>query len=98
MICVVFYWFLPVYTIIEKSPYATKRDYFVFQSVGETQFIVKMDPTAQDVQKYLIETTEKPKTKLPFCIFLLSNGAVGMYMDGSITGRSWYSDTHLCCR
>ena len=45
-----------------------------------------MDSTTQDVQKPLIETAEKPKTKLPFCIFLLSNGAVGMYMDWSNNG------------
>ena len=45
-----------------------------------------MDSTALDVQKYLIEKTEKPKTKLPFCIFLLSNGAVGMYIGGSNNG------------
>lgn len=46
--------------------------------VRETQLKITMEPATQDVQKPLIEQTEKPKTKLPFCIFLLSNGAVGM--------------------
>ncbi|KAK8809408.1 hypothetical protein WA171_000990 [Blastocystis sp. BT1] len=36
-----------------------------------------MDQVEDKVQQPLLEQTEEKKTKLPFCIFLLSNGAVG---------------------
>ena len=46
-------------------------------SVLETQLITNMDQVEDKVQQPLLEQTEEKKTKLPFCIFLLSNGAVG---------------------
>lgn len=38
-----------------------------------------MDQVEDKVQQPLLEQTEEKKTKLPFCIFLLSNGAVGTW-------------------
>ena len=66
--------------------------------VAHKYLLIRMTDVVKDQNIPLLDQVEK-KTKLPFCIFLLCNGAVGMcYCIIVFIHRCWYFNPYFCRR